>query len=540
MTKQLRIVMAQLNLLQGSVEENLEKHIQSACIARDELKAHVIVFPELSLTGYPVDDLLLRPSYLDSVDRALQTFIDSVTDIHCIVGHPLRRDNKLFNACSVIYNGNILLTYTKHALPNYAVFDEHRYFSPGDSDHVVMIHDIPVGIVICEDLWVSGPVERAAKQGAKIILSPNASPFDVHKHELRLQTLQKRALSSNIPIIYTNEIGSQDEIIFDGGSMAIDADGTLCQHAGFFQENLLAVDASFSSHHTSLSQHGYQLLTDEQRIYQCLVFGIQNYVHKNKFNGALIGLSGGIDSALTLALAVDALGKENVKAVLMPSRFTAPMSMEDGISLAKNLDISYDIISIEPAFETILKSLEPVLQPKQPDITEENIQARCRGIMLMAISNHTKKIVLTTGNRSEMAVGYCTLYGDMAGGLAVLKDIPKMMVYRLSNYRNTLSNVIPQRIIDRAPSAELAFDQKDENSLPPYPVLDRILELYLNDERSINDIINEGFDDAVVNKVVKLINQNEYKRRQSPVGIRINKKSFGRDRRYPVAIKIDC
>ncbi len=539
MSKKLRIAIAQLNLLHGGVSENLKKHIDSAIKARDELQADVILFPELSLSGYPVDDLLLRKSYLDSIDDALKEFISKVKNIYCIVGLPLRSENNLYNACVVIYNGEIILTYTKRILPNYGVFDEKRYFKEGDTHNIVLIHDIPVGIAICEDIWSEGPAENAAKNGAKIILSPNASPFEVNKHEQRLATLKNRIATTKIPIVYANQIGSQDEIIFDGGSMVVNETGELCQLAGFFQETLLMVEMNFSDQEIQTPKSSHYIPTEEEKIYQCLVFGVRNYMSKNHFSGALIGLSGGIDSALTLAIAVDALGKDKVKAIVMPSRYTAEMSLEDAARLTKNLGVTQEIISIEPIFSCVLASLQNSFATCTVPITEENIQARARGILLMAFSNHTQWLVLTTGNRSEMAVGYATLYGDMAGGLAVLKDIPKTMVYRLAEYRNSLEKIIPERIIERPPTAELAFNQKDENTLPPYSVLDKILELYMNEEKGAEEIIAAGFESETVRKVIKMVNQNEYKRRQSAVGIRINYTSFGRERRYPINCHFD-
>ncbi len=534
MTKKLRIVMAQLNLTVGDISGNLQKLINAANEARDIHHADLIVYPELSITGYPPEDLLLRRSFLDASNEALNTFKSTVTNIHCLVSHPYSTAEGLYNSCSLIFNNTILGRYNKQHLPNYGVFDECRYFIPGNSPCVVPINGIPVGIIICEDAWFPGPIQQAANQGARIIVSPNASPFEVEKHEQRHLILAKRAKACELPIVYVNAVGGQDEIIFDGGSMLINQDGTIANHAGFFTENLTAVEIEFNSTDARTINTAPSLFNSHERVYQALVLGVRDYVQKNNFPGALVGVSGGIDSALTLAVAVDALGKENVKAILLPSRYTAEMSVEDGLALANNLGVAHETISIEPSFSTFLASLAPTFAGMKPDITEENLQARCRGVMMMAISNKTGNIVLTTGNRSEMAVGYATLYGDMAGGYAVLKDIPKTLVYNLSRYRNQLSAVIPERIIDRPPTAELAPDQKDEDSLPPYSILDAILEMYLNQEKTIPDIIAQGYDEAVVRKVVTLIHRNEYKRRQSAIGIRINNKAFGRDWRYPV------
>lgn len=526
--------MAQLNLLVGDIPGNLKKQIDAANYARDVLSADIIVFPELSITGYPPEDLLLRKSFLDEANNALNLFKSEVKNIHCVITHPYATSQGLFNSCSVIYNNIILGRYSKQFLPNYGVFDEQRYFVSGNSPGVIPINGIPVGVVICEDLWMPGPVQQAANQGARLILSPNASPFEIDKHEQRHLTLSKRAKNSNIPIVYVNYVGGQDEIIFDGGSMVVDQSGKICQHAGFFEEKLLAVDIEFSSAETNIQSTPISLPTAEERIYNALVLGLRDYINKNHFPGILIGVSGGIDSALTLALAVDALGKERVTAILLPSRYTSDMSMEDGLAFVKNFGVKHEIISIEPSFNSFLESLAPVFAGKKPDITEENLQSRARGVIMMAISNKTGNLVLTTGNRSEMAVGYATLYGDMAGGLAVLKDVPKTLVYQLSNYRNQISQVIPQRIIDRPPTAELAPGQKDEDSLPPYSTLDKILELYLNQEMGVEEIVTQGYDREVVAKVIKMIRLSEYKRRQAPIGLRLNHKAFGRDRRYPV------
>lgn len=534
MSKKLKIALAQLNLIAGDIKGNFKKSIDAAIHARDELKADVIVFPELNITGYPPEDLLCRHDFLSQAAEAVNQFKEKVQNIYCVVGHPYKNNNGLYNSCSVIYNNNILGRYFKQYLPNTGVFDEYRYFIPGNNSCVIPINNIPVGIIICEDVWNAAPIQQSAAQGAHVILTINASPFEINKHEQRHSILAKRAKANNVSIIYVNCVGQQDELSFDGGSMVINPEGKICHHSGFFNEVITTVDIEVSGTETKITEEVISLPSEEKRIYNCLVLGVRDYVKKNGFPGALIGVSGGIDSALTLTIAVDALGKENVGAVLMPSRYTSEESIIDAMTLIQALDVEYENISIEPAFQSFLNSLAPSFAGKKPDATEENIQARCRGILLMALSNKSGRIVLTTGNRSEMAVGYATLYGDMAGGLAVLKDIPKMLVYRLAQYRNQISPVIPQNTIDRAPTAELAFDQKDEDSLPPYPILDKILELYLNQEQSIAEIIAQGFDENTVIKIVKLINKNEYKRRQAAIGIRINHKAFGRDRRYPI------
>lgn len=533
-TKKLKIIIAQLNLTVGDITGNLQKHIDAAIRARDEFHADVIVFPELGLTGYPPEDLLLRKAFIDEAQLALDQFIEDIHGIHCVISHPYATPQGLFNACSLVHNGAILGRHAKLHLPNYGVFDENRYFIPGHSTCVVPIQGIPVGLVICEDLWFAGPVQQAVSQGARFILSPNASPFETDKHEQRLKVLAKRATQNHVPIIYVNNVGGQDELVFDGGSMAVDEQGHLMQFAGFFNETLLPVEIEIDATHTHVSGNTITIPARNERIYQALVLGTRDYVEKNRFPGVLIGLSGGIDSALTLAIAVDALGKDRVKAVMLPSRYTADISRVDAQALIDALGVDAQTISIEPAYKAFIESLAASFANKKPDVAEENIQSRCRAILLMALSNKYNYLVLTTGNRSELATGYCTIYGDMAGAFAVLKDIPKTMVYELANYRNQLSPIIPQRTIDRPPTAELAPNQKDEDSLPPYPTLDAILEAYLNQGKGIDEIAAQGFDRELVERIVTLIHRNEYKRRQAAIGPHINHKSFGRDWRYPI------
>lgn len=534
MAKKLRIVLAQLNLVVGDIQGNLEKHLEAATRARDELAADVIVFPELSLTGYPPEDLLFRATFIASARTALETLTSKMKGIYCLIGHPETSSRGLFNACSLIYNGTVLGHYAKQHLPNYGVFDESRYFKRGKDSCVVPIHGIPVGLVICEDLWVKGPVQQAISKGARLILSPNASPFEINKHHQRELVLTARAKEHATPIIYVNNVGGQDELLFDGGSMVVDANGVISQCAGFFNEALMPVDIQISNTSTEIAPQKVVLPSKEENIYQALVLSLRDYVFKNHFKRVVVGVSGGIDSALTLAIAVDAIGKERVHAVMLPSRHTADISIEDAKALITVLGVSSETISIEPVYESFIGSLSESFAGKQADITEENLQARCRAVILMAISNKFGHLVLTTGNRSELAVGYCTLYGDMAGGFSVLKDVLKTEVYALARYRNQISPVIPERILTRAPTAELAPNQKDEDSLPPYAVLDQILECYLNQGLGAQDIIAKGFDAAVVKRVIDLICKSEYKRKQAAIGVRINHKSFGKDWRYPV------
>jgi NAD+ synthase (glutamine-hydrolysing) len=530
----LRVALAQLDFLVGDIAGNLQKHLTAAEFARDELKADIIVFPELSITGYPPEDLLLRKSFLDNANEAVAECQSTIKNIHCLIGHPQATVAGLFNTCSLIYNGRLLARYTKHHLPNYGVFDEKRYFKTGESRGIVMIKDIPVSVCICEDLWFEGPVRRVAEEGAQIILSPNASPYEIEKHEERVKTLAQRARANNVAIVYVNTVGGQDDLIFDGGSMVIDTKGIVAIQGEFFKEKIFTADFEVMKRDTQVEHIPFKLPLEEEKIYQALIMGVRDYVKKNQFTGALLGLSGGIDSALALAVAVDALGKDHVRAIMMPSRYSAEISLEDAAQIAKNFGVRYEIIPIENVYQSFLETLSAQLPHLPGSITDQNIQARCRGVIIMALSNSSGDIVLTTGNRSEMAVGYATLYGDMAGGFNVLKDIPKTLVYRLAKYRNTLEDLIPRRIIERAPTAELAFDQKDEDTLPPYPLLDNILGLYINQEWGAEEIIAHGYDPEMVQQIIYFIRKNEYKRRQSPVGARVNHKAFGRDRRYPI------
>lgn len=532
MTDRLCIALAQCNLVVGDLAGNLKKHIQLAKEAL-ALTADVIVFPELSLTGYPPEDLLYRHDFIEAIQDTLETLQQNIPDIYCVVGHPLPTHEGLQNACSVFLNGKMLARYAKQCLPNQGVFDEKRYFVPGKNVCVLPVRGIPTGLVICEDLWHYGPVEQAAAAGARLILSPNASPFETDKHETRQEILANRARNSRIPIVYVNFSGGQDESVFDGGSLVMDSAGTVCQCAGFFQENLLTVDLSCSADRIAVRKKKFAVPDTLERIYSALVTGTRDYLHKNHLPGVIVGVSGGIDSALTLAVAHDALGKDQVHAALLPSRHTSTLSMEEALLLVDNLDISHEILSIEPVFQAFLDALGSRLENADP-VVIQNIQARCRGTLLMALSNQSGKIVLTTGNRSELAVGYATLYGDMAGGFSVLKDIPKTLVYELAHYRNTLSPIIPERTLMREPTAELAPNQKDTDTLPPYNILDRILERYINDEESIEQMVDAGFDQNTVKKVIQLIRHSEYKRRQAPPGVRIRQKAFGRDRRYPL------
>jgi len=531
----LRVAMAQINLLVGDIEGNAEKVVATALRARDELGADAVVFPELALTSYPPEDLLLRPALHMRVLRALEHVRRSVEGIDVVLGFPQQTVGGTYNAAGVLRDGELVAVYHKQHLPNYSVFDEKRYFVSAYEPCVVRIKGVPVGITICEDVWSPGPMRQAAEAGARLIFNINASPFHLQKYREREEAVAERVAECGVPILYVNLVGGQDELVFDGGSFVMDAERRVIQHAPAFVEGLYLAEFAFDGDRVEpLPGDCAAPLSREESAYQALVLGVRDYVDKNGFPGAVIGLSGGIDSALTLAVAVDALGADRVEAVSMPSRYTADMSVDDAREEAELLGVSFTVIPIEPAFNAFLGSLSEEFAGLAPDTTEENIQARCRGVILMAVSNKKNRIVLTTGNKSEMSVGYATLYGDMAGGFDVLKDVPKTLVFRLSEYRNTISPVIPRRVIERPPSAELAPDQKDLDSLPPYEVLDPILEMYVELDRSAEEIVAAGFDKALVQQVIRMVDRNEYKRRQAPPGVRITRRAFGRDRRYPI------
>lgn len=536
MSQVLRVAMAQLNLRVGDIHGNVERIIEAAAQAREQWQAELIVFPELSLCGYPPEDLLLRASMQLRIEAALQRLAREVRGIRLLVGFPWMEDGRRYNACALLDDGVLVACYFKQQLPNYQVFDEKRYFDAGTAPCVVDIAGVPVALSICEDIWHPQPMAAARAAGARLMLNLNASPFHRGKQAEREATLAARAVEGGMPIVYVNQVGGQDELVFDGGSCVVAADGALCQRAPAYAEGLflaeLQVDASGVQPQPAACA---PLQSEEASVYDALVLGVRDYVERNGFKGVVLGLSGGIDSALTLAVAVDALGAERVEAVMMPYRYTAQISLEDAEAEARTLGVSYEVLPIAPMVEAFMATLAPVFAGLGRDTTEENLQARCRGTLLMAISNKKGYLVLTTGNKSEVAVGYCTLYGDMAGGFDVLKDVPKTLVFRLCQYRNSLGGeVIPQRVIDRPPSAELAPDQKDEDSLAPYPLLDEILRLYVEEDQSAEAIIARGFDAATVRKVLRLVDLNEYKRRQAAIGPRITQRGFGRDRRYPI------
>lgn len=531
----LRIAMAQVNVMVGDIDANVACIIAACLEAKQTLKADLILFPELVLTGYPPEDLLLRPGLHGRVLKGLEQIKQQVREIGVVLGYPHQTASGLYNAAALIRNGEILATYHKQHLPNYSVFDEKRYFVAGDAPCVFDIKGISVGVTICEDLWNPGPINQAADAGAQLILNLNASPFHVDKGVEREAVMASRVAETGIPMVYVNLVGGQDELVFDGNSFVMNGKAEVTQRQAAFTTGIYPVDFVRTGDRLEpLPADISPVLLPAASVYQALVIGVRDYIGKNGFSGAVIGLSGGIDSALTVAIAVDALGADRVEGVSMPSRYTADMSIEDARLEAELLGIDFQVMAIESVFQGFLELLKDEFAGLPVDTTEENIQARCRGVLLMAVSNKKRKIVLTTGNKSEMAVGYATLYGDMAGGFAVLKDVPKILVYQLAEYRNSLGRVIPQRVIERPPSAELAPDQQDTDSLPPYDILDVILAMYVEQDKDIAEIVAAGYAIDIVRKVVGLVDRNEYKRRQAAPGVRITMRAFGRDRRYPI------
>ncbi len=529
-----RVVIAQLDLVVGDIPGNTDRVIEAAREAIDAHGADVVVFPELALTGYPPEDLLLRPSLAVRIQDAMDRIQNEALQATLIIGLPLHQQGLQYNAAAIIENGELRRVCCKHHLPNYQVFDEARYFAPGEASVVFDLGGIPTAVTVCEDLWHEGPVEAAAEAGAALIININASPFDTEKQQQRQALLARKSRENNVTIIYANLVGGQDELVFDGGSLVYDQSGTRCVELPQFETGLFPVDLNYDHHCQPVSQPLPDPLSLEESVYRALMIGIRDYVEKNGFKSVVLGLSGGIDSALTLTLAADALGAERVMAVMMPFRYTSSMSLEDSEALAANTGVGYRVISIESIYDEFMKQLAEPFGDRPVDTTEENLQARIRGVLLMSLSNKLGSLVLTTGNKSELAVGYSTLYGDMAGGFSAIKDVPKTLVYRLARWRNRDGEVIPQRIIDRPPSAELAPDQKDQDSLPEYEVLDEILELYVERDYSAESIIAEGFEREDVSRVIRLVDVNEYKRRQAPIGVRITDRGFGKDRRYPI------
>ncbi len=529
MSKQFTLALAQRNFVVGAIEGNGDAICQD--IERARLAgADLILFSELAVTGYPPEDLLLRADLMTRVDAVLERIRAASAEIAVVVGHPYRDDaGELFNCASLFEKGERRALARKQKLPNYRVFDEERYFAEGEETCLVTVKDHRLALLICEDIWHPEPVIQA--QGAEILLTLNASPFDMTKLDERLNVLEACSAESGAAVVYLNQVGGQDELVFDGHSMVVDAAGRVTQELPQFKEAFALVH--FVDGQPQKAERT-PLPSVEAQVYNALVMSVRDYITKNGFPGAVLGLSGGIDSALTLAIAADAIGAEKVRAVMMPYRYTSSMSLEDAEAEARALGVDYEVAPIEPMVDGFMSTLSPMFEGKPKDTTEENLQARIRGVLLMALSNKSGNLLLTTGNKSEMAVGYCTLYGDMCGGFAVIKDLPKQWVYRLSVYRNSVSPVIPERVITRPPSAELAPDQVDQDSLPPYDVLDDILERYVERDESVAQMVAAGHSEADVRRVVRLTDINEYKRRQAAVGPRVTPRAFGKDRRYPI------
>ena len=548
----LKISIAQVNVVVGDMAGNAQKIINAALQAYQS-GSRLVLTPELAICGYPAEDLLLRPSFIKACDDALDQVrlgLAHLKGLFVVVGHPCgsgqsgRSVSKTarFNRASVLSEGQCIASYDKCELPNYQVFDERRYFTSGQESCVFELQGIKMGLLICEDAWYEAPAQSALASGAQVLLVLNASPYHMGKGHEREQEMQSRVRQTGLPLIYAHMVGAQDEVVFEGASFALNAKGELVARAPSFEESLFELSLSVSD---GLKLEGaiHPLPSQEESLWRALVMGVADYVGKNGFPAVLLGLSGGIDSALVLAIALDALGPERIHAVMMPSPYTANISLIDASEMAQRVGVRYSELSIVPEFEAFKTTLAPLFEGRAEDATEENIQARIRGTLLMALSNKMGSIVLTTGNKSEMATGYCTLYGDMAGGFAVIKDVAKTWVFRLARWRNqnnpfgTVSNPIPDRIITRPPSAELRADQTDQDSLPPYDILDAILSLYMEEDKSAQYIIDQGFSKEHVDLVTRLIRINEYKRRQAPIGLRVTHRSFGKDWRYPITSK---
>ena len=535
MTDAVKAALAQIDLVVGDVAGNTAKIIDHAQRARDAEGADIVVFPELSICGYPPEDLLFHAGLRHDVEAAVAEIRDKVLGIAILLGFPEYEDGHIYNSCAVFQDGAVLAHYRKQLLPNYSVFDEERYFTAGKEPAVFNLNGIRIGLNICEDIWRPGPIGAGRVAGAECVLVINGSPFEIGSQEARENEVRLRVSEAGIPVVYVNHVGGQDELVFDGGSFVMDADGEIAYRAGSFEESMHTIVLQGTARGVR-PERGRIAKTDNKvaTVYRALVLGTRDYVSNHGFPGVIVGLSGGIDSALVLAIACDAVGADRVRAVQMPFRYTSTMSQEDSAKQARMFDIEYDVIPIEPMYEATIKQLEPVLGVTEPDETEENIQARCRGLLLMAISNKTGRMLLTTGNKSEVSVGYATLYGDMAGGFAPIKDCSKSLVFELARYRNTLGDAIPERVITRPPSAELRPDQKDSDSLPDYEILDPILAAFIEDDLSVAEITAKGFDRDVVIRILEMVKRNEYKRRQAPPGVRISSRAFGRDWRYPI------
>ncbi len=535
-SKKISIGIIQENPVVGDIKGNLE--LAKVAIKKLSIKnsPDIFLFTEMFITGYPPEDLILRDDLLNQAYDAVHELSHEKPESFIVIGYPKKEGNSIFNCAGVLRNNSIITEYKKQELPNYEVFDEKRYFQPGNSAGIFEVNGLRIALSVCEDIWHEKVINQAHESKANLILNLNASPFHLEKINERKKLISNQASKYSLPIVYANQVGGQDELVFDGTSMVMSELGTQVMQLAKFETDqkiaeFICEDGSNlkAINHEDIPEEDY--LAD---VYQALVLGAKDYILKNNFPGALIGSSGGIDSALTAAIATDALGAEKVRTFMMPFKFTSDMSVEDAQELANNLGIKHSVIPIGDIYESFYKELSEEFKGQDPDITEENLQSRCRGVILMALSNKSGRLVLTTGNKSETAVGYSTLYGDTAGGFGVLKDVPKILVYELSKYRNTLSEVIPERIIERPPSAELAPNQQDSDSLPDYDVLDKIIELYVEQDKSKTEIVSEGFDESIVKRVIRLIDISEYKRRQAPLGVKITSRGFGKDRRYPI------
>jgi NAD+ synthase (glutamine-hydrolysing) len=533
----LRCVMAQLNLVVGDVDGNTTRIVQAANEARDASRADVVLLPELAVSGYPPEDLLFHSGMRTQVARSLERLRAEVRGITLVAGYPEYVGANIYNSAIVVRDGQILASHRKACLPNYRVFDEKRYFTPGTEATVVDIAGVRAGVLVCEDIWEAAPARWAREAGAQLLLVINASPYEMGKQQQREALIARARVSEcGLPLVFLNLVGGQDELLFDGHSFVMNAAGEVTQRAPAFEEGLYCVEleAAASGAVVPIAGPVAPCQEEAESVYGALVLGTRDYVDKHRFPGVVIGLSGGVDSALTLCIAVDALGAGRVHSVAMPSRYTSQMSRDDAALQARWLGVRHSEIPIEGMFEATLAALREEFAGFPQDTAEENIQSRCRGVLLMGISNKTGWMLLTTGNKSEMSVGYATLYGDMAGGFAPIKDCSKLLVYRLANWRNARSQAIPARVIERPPTAELRYDQKDTDSLPPYEVLDPILEAFIEEDLSVDQIVARGFDRAIVGRVLDMVKRNEYKRRQAPPGVRVSGRAFGRDWRYPI------
>ena len=530
----MKIALAQINSFVGDIENN-SNHIIKRAKEASKKGAELFITPELSICGYPPEDLVLRKDFVDACSKALKKIAKALPFIKVIVGHPLKKGSKIYNGASLLFKGKIQGTYFKQTLPNYGVFDENRYFESGDKEFIFTHKGLKIALLICEDAWSISPNKLLKKKLVDGIVVINASPYEIEKSDIRIKVISKLAKETKSTVIYLNAIGGQDELIFDGGSFIINKEEKLLHQLPFFKEETAIIDVfSKTSTKNNIPKAPY---SKEAHLYEALKLALKDYVIKNNFKNIFIGLSGGIDSALVLAIANDTFDKKNITAVMMPSEFTAKLSITESRKMIKNTGVNYKEIDIQSIFKLFRKTMAKEFINKPFDTTEENLQARIRGVLLMALSNKFNGLVISTSNKSETAVGYTTLYGDMVGGFALLKDVPKTWVYKLAHYRNSISSIIPNEIIRRPPTAELRPNQLDQNSLPKYEILDKIIELYIEKDLDISSIVKKGFSSKNVNHVVKLINNNEFKRAQSPIGPKITHRAFGKDRRYPITFK---